>query len=425
MLRLLTLSLLLVWPLVASAEDWPGWRGPRGDGTSLEKGIPLHFSPTQNVHWKTAIPGRGYSSPAIVGDRLFLTSCLESKNKADNCPRLLLCLDRQSGKLLWQREVLAAPLERKHSLNSYASSTPAADAESVYVSFMGAGNTMQVACYDHKGNKRWHVSPGKLLSVHGFCSSPVLHRDLVILNGDQDAQGYLVALNRKTGQEVWRTDRPNRTRSYCVPLLIDCPKRKGVKQLVLSGSKCVTGYDADTGKLLWIHDGPTEQYVASLVLHQGVLFLTTGYPEYHLMGIRPDGEGNITRTDKVLWHIPHKDNGARGAAYVPSPLAHDGHFFVISDTGFLGCIEAQTGKRLWQKKLGRRHSASPILVEGHLIIPDDDGKVWIVPARPHFEVLACNDLGEEIYASPATAQGQLFLRTTSHLYCIGKPTASR
>src|SRR5262249_37661383 len=161
---------------------------------------------------------------------------------------------------------------------------------------------------------------------------------------------------------------------------------------------CVTGYDADTGKLLWVHDGPTEQYVASLVPHRGLLFLTTGFPEYHLMGLRPDGEGNITGTDKGAWHIPHKGNGARGASSAPSPVAADGHFCVVSDAGYLGCIGALWGKRLWLKRLGRRHSASPVLVEGHMLLPDDDGKVWVVRAGPAFEVEATNDMKEPVFA---------------------------
>ncbi len=407
-------SLFFLFTPLLHAEDWPGWRGPRGDGTSSEKGIPTTFSPTKNVRWKAAVPGNGFSSPVIHGDRVFLTTCVEEKGE-----RVLLCLDRRTGETLWSRAVLTAKLERKHGLNSYASATPATDGERVYVAFL-AYPDMQVCCFDVQGNKLWQRSPGKLLSVHGFCSSPVLHKDLVILNGDQDAQAYIVALDKRTGEERWRADRPNRTRSYCVPILVPDPKRKGVTQLVLSGSKCVTGYDADSGKLLWIHDGPTEQYVASLVAHRGLLFLTTGYPEHHLMGIRPDGEGNITGTAHVAWHIPHKANGARGAAYVPSPLAHEGYFFVISDAGYLGCVEAATGKRLWLKPLGRRHSASPVLVEGSMILPDDDGKVWVVKASPKFEVVAKNDLGEGIFASPATAAGQLFLRTTKHLYCIGQ-----
>ncbi len=355
---------------------------------------------------------RGYSSPVVYGDRIFLTTCIEDKGE-----RLLLCLDRGSGKELWRRDVVFAKLEGKHGLNSYASATPASDGERVYVSFL-AYPDMQVVCYDIAGKKLWQRSPGKLLSRHGFCSSPVLHKDLVILNGDQDANAYIVALDKKTGEERWRADRPNKTRSYCTPILIPDPKRKGVTQLVLSGSKCVTGYDADTGKLLWILDGPTEQYVASLVPHQGILFLTTGFPEYHLMGIRPDGEGNITGTDHIAWHIPHRANGPRGASYVPSPLAHDGYFFVVSDEGYLGCIEATTGKRLWMKKLGRRHSASPVLIEGHLIIPDDDGKVWVVKASPKFQIVERNDMGDGIFASPAVSHGQMLLRTVKYLYCI-------
>ncbi len=410
--------LLVVLVLVAltqsplTAEEWPAWRGPRGDGTSSETGIPRKWSRTENVAWKVEIPGSGYSSAVVHGDRIFLTTCIEEKGE-----RLLLCLDRTSGKELWRRTVLVARLEEKHGLNSFSSATPATDGVYVYVSFL-AYPDMEVACYDMTGKQIWQRSPGKLLSRHGFCSSPVLHKDLIILNGDQDATAYIVALDKKTGEERWRADRPNKTRSYCTPILFPDPRRKGHTQLVLSGSKCVTGYDADTGKLLWINDGPTEQYVASLVYHQGILFLTTGFPEYHLMGIRPDGEGNITGSEHIVWHIPHRENGARGAAYVPSPLAHNGYFFVISDAGFLGCIEAKTGKRLWMKKLGRRHSASPVLIEGHMYIPDDDGKVWVVKASPTFAVVGRNQMGEGIFASPAVAHGQMLLRTVKHLYCI-------
>ncbi len=399
------------------AEEWPGWRGPRGDGTSTETGVPLTWSRTDNIAWKTPIPGIGHSSPIVWGDRVFVTSCVENEGK-----RLLLSLDRRTGKVLWERVVLTAKLEGKHKLNSYASATPVTDGRHVWVSFLEYPN-MQVACYDFEGNKVWQKSPGKLLSVHGFCSSPVLHKDLVILNGDQDARGedraFLVALDKSTGEEKWRIDRPNRTRSYCTPIFIQSPGRPGITQMVLSGSKCVTGYDADTGKLLWIHKGPTEQYVASLVYHEGVLFLTTGFPEHHLMGFDPDGEGDVTKSKSVLWHIPHADNGPKGASYVPSPIAFGGHFFVVSDPGYLGCIEAKTGRRLWMERLGRHHSASPVLIDGHFYFPDDDGTTWVLKASERFEVVAKNKLGEECYASPAVSRGQLFIRGLSNLYCIG------
>lgn len=414
MSRLLPLLALLSFAAAAAAEDWPCWRGPRLDGTVLDDKVPLEWSKTDNVRWSVEVPGRGYSSPVVSGDRVLLTACDE-----DKLERKLICLDRKTGKTLWAETVLTSKLEKKHGLNSYASSTPATDGKHVYASFMGPDNTMQAVCYTLEGKKVWQIEPGFLKSVHGFCSSPVLHKGLVVLNGDQDAKAFVVALDRATGKEVWRADRPNKTRSYCTPILVPDPKREGVTQLVMSGSKCVTGYDADTGKLLWIHDGPTQQYVASLVPHQGILFLTTGFPEFHLMGIRPDGEGNITKTKHVAWHIPHKENqGGKGASYVPSPLAHDGHFYVVSDVGFLGCIEAQSGKRVYMKKLGRRHSASPVLIRGHLVVPDDDGKVFVVKAGPEFELVRTIDMGKTIYASPAVSQGQMFLRTLDRLYCI-------
>jgi outer membrane protein assembly factor BamB len=410
--------LILVFAAAGRPEEWPGWRGPRGDGTSHETGIPLAWGKTENVLWKTPLPGKGHSSPIVWGDRVLVTTCLEDQGK-----RMLLCLDRRDGKVLWEREVLTARLEKKHKLNSFASSTPVTDGRHVWVSFLEYPN-MEVVCYDLDGKEVWRRSPGKLLSVHGFCSSPILYKDLVILNGDQDALAYLVALDKKTGEERWRINRPNRTRSYCTPILIQTPKHPDVTQLVLSGSKCVTGYDADTGKLLWIIDGPTEQYVASLVYLDDTLFLTTGFPEHHLMGIDPDGRGNITNTPFVRWHIGTKENTARGASYVPSPIACDGHFYVVSDPGYLSCLETRTGKRVWMHKLGERHSTSPVLLEGHLLFPDDNGITWVVKPGEKFTLVRKNDLGEETYASPAVAHGQLFIRTVGHLYCIGTPGKS-
>ena len=331
---------------------------------------------------------------------------------------MLLCLDRRDGKLLWQRVVLTSKLERKHKLNSFASSTPVTDGKHVWVTFLQQPD-VEVACYDFDGNKVWQRSPGKFFSVHGFCSSPVLYKDLLIVNGDQDAQAYLVALDKHTGAERWRADRPNRTRSYCAPIIVDAA---GKQQLVLSGSKCVASYDPNTGKQHWIINGPTEQYVASLVYTDGVLFLTAGFPEYHNMGILPDGMGNVTQTH-VLWH--EKKTIARKASYVPSPIAHEHHFFLISDQGYASCFEARTGKRVWMEQLGKHHSASPVSAEGRLYFVDDDGITYVLKAGPTFEVLSRNTLGEGCRASPAIAHGQVFVRTLSHLYCIGDSARSQ
>ncbi len=412
----LALTSLVLSVGLARAENWPGWRGPRGDGTSNEKSLPLTWSETENIRWKAPIPGKGHSSPIVWDDRIFVTTCLEEKGE-----RVLICLNRRDGSIRWQRVVLTASLEQKHPLNSFASSTPVTDGKHVWVAFL-AFPDMQAACYDFDGNKIWMRSPGKLLSKHGFCSSPILHKNLVILNGDQDAEAYIVALDKETGVERWRIDRPNRTRSYCTPILIHSKNKPDITQLVLSGSKCVTAYDADTGKLLWIIDGPTEQYVASLVFLDDVLCLTTGFPEFHLMGISPEGEGNITHSKYIRWHIPHKvnrTNNNSGASYVPSPIAAGGHFYVVSDTGYLNCLEPQTGKRLWKQKLARHVSASPVLADGYLYFIDDDAVTHVLKANGEFSVLHRNKLDDECYASPAISQGQILIRGLHNLYCIG------
>jgi hypothetical protein len=389
------------------AEDWPGWRGPRGDGTSSEANVPVRWSATENVGWKVPIPGKGYSSPIVWGDRVFLTTCLEDQKN-----RVLLALDRGSGKGLWERVVLTAPLEKKNPLNSYASSTPATDGNHVWVTFLEFPN-VQVVCYDVEGKEVWRRSPGKLYSIHGFCSSVLLYKDMVIVSADQDATGadraYIVALDKATGKERWRIDRPNRVRSYCPPVIFQAA---GKPQMVLSGSKCVASYDPDTGKQYWIIDGPTEQFVASLVFTDDVFMVTGGYPTLHILGIRPDGQGNVTNTH-VLWH-ERKTPG-----YVPSPIAAGKSFFVVSDEGQTSCIEARTGKRVWQEKLGRHHRPSPVSAGGNLYFLDDDGATFVVKAAEKFELLARNALGEECNASPAVSRGQFFIRTVKNLYCIG------
>ncbi len=428
--RLPWLVLVLLTP-VASAEEWPGWRGPRLDGTSTETDVPIRWSPTENVAWKTPIPGVGHSSPVVWGDRVFVTTCLLKEQQ-----RVLLCLDRRDGKVLWQRVVVTSPLEPKHRLNSYASSTPATDGKHVWTAFLrlrpktsadgpptrpreaspikGAlVPEMVVTCYTTRGEKVWEKVPGRFYARHGFCSPPILYKDTLILNGDQDAEGWLVALDRRTGAERWRTIRPNRTRSYCAPLLIDAA---GKKQLVLSGSLTVASYDPDTGKQHWIIDGPTEQYVASPVYAQGVIFLTAGFPDFHNMGILPDGSGNVTTTH-VLWH--EKKVPARKASYVPSPIAHGAYFFVVSDLGWMRCFEARTGKEQWMEKLGEHHSASPVSANGLLYVTADDGTTFVLRAGSRYELVSRNELGEECYSSPALSRGQLFLRGLRHLYCIG------
>ena len=393
---------------VVRAENWPAWRGPRGDGTSLETSIPVQWSATSNVVWKSAIPGAGHASPIVWGDRVFTVSALTNMQRPD---RLLLCFDRASGKVLWQRTVVQSPFEKKHRLNSHASSTPATDGRLVYATFLD-GKAMVVAAYDFNGNQRWRVRPGPFASVHGFCSSPILFKDKVIVNGDHDGDSYLVALARADGKTLWKVPRENKTRSYCAPLIRDIGGRT---QMILSGDKCVASYDPNDGSRHWIIDGPTDQFVASIVHNPkaDLLFVTGGYPELHILGVRPDGHGNITPTH-LAWRT------TKGVSYVPSPIAAGDWFFVVSDSGTASCFEAATGTILWQERLGGEHHASLVSANGLLYFLSDEGVMTVVQAGPQFQLIARSEIGERCFASPALSEGQIFLRGDRHLYCIGR-----
>jgi outer membrane protein assembly factor BamB len=396
---------------LAAGRDWPQWRGDALDGRSPEKAVPTTWSGTENVAWKTAIPGKGHSSPVISEGRVFVTTAIEETGD-----RVLLCLDRKDGKILWQKTVVTSTLEKKHRLNSFSSSTPAADGKHVYVSFFKAPQIV-LAAYDYDGNEVWRTSPGTFSSVHGFCSSPILYNDLLILNGDQDAPAFLVGINKHTGKEVWRTDRPNKTRSYCTPIIVELA---GKPQMVLAGSKCVASYDPTTGKQHWIIDGPTEQMVASLVTTNGILFCTGGFPELHVLAIDPAGSGNVSKTH-VLWRDGQSKGDRKIASYVPSPIAYGDWFYVVSDNGLLSCYDAKTGEAKYRQKLGKHHSASAVADgNGHLFFTSDAGETFVVKAGADYKEVVKNELGEEVYASPAISKGQLFIRGAKHLYCIGK-----
>jgi len=403
------------------AENWPGWRGPSGDGVSAGKGIPTKWSSTENIAWKITVPGEGHSSPIVWGDKVFLTSSLTEKNK-----RILLCIDRLSGQTVWQRDVVQSPPETIHRLNSRASGTPATDGKQVYVTFMRAEGDeviapnvgserlitpgkIIVAAYDLDGNEKWKTNVGDFVSAHGFNTCPVLFEDLVILNGDHDGDAYLVALDRQSGRQRWRTRRENKTRSYVTPIIREID---GITQMILSGSLCVASYDPRNGKRHWIVDGPTEQFVASMVYDGKYVFATGGYPERHTLAIRPGGKGNVTDTH-IAWRT------TRGAAYVPSPIISGRYLLMVADSGIASCFEARTGKRHWMERLPGGHSPSPVSADGLVYFVSDRGVTTIIRPSETFAVIAKNELGEPVSASPAISQGQIFLRTHQHLYCIG------
>ena len=390
--------------LHADVENWPGWRGPRGDGSSLDTQVPVQWDVQRDTLWKTALPGKGHASPIIWKDRIYLATAIE-----DTEQRALLCLDRKSGKILWQKDILQSAFEGIHRLNSRASSTPVTDGHSLYLSFL-AGRQMWIAAFTMDGELRWKRRPGEFSSKHGYCSSPILWKDKVIINGDHDGDAYLVALHRENGKTLWETERPNKTRSYCTPIIRNI---EGRNQMILSGSRSVASYDPDTGSQHWVIDGPTEQFVASLVYNGDLLFMTCGFPKRFIQAIDPRGSGNVTRTH-VRWTT------TKGCSYVPSPISIGPYFLVVADNGVASCFLAKTGERLWMERLPGGHSASLISANGLAYFLSDRGVMTVIQPGPKFKILAQNQLGEATSASPAVYDGQLFLRGDKHLFCIAK-----
>lgn len=391
---------------ILHAADWPQWRGPGLDGRSSEAAFPTHWSQTEGVVWRSELPGGGHASVIVQGEKIFTVAA-----NPDTEERSLVCLDRATGGTLWKAVVLKSPLERKHRENSHASSTPACDGERVFCTFLD-GERVLVAAYDLAGKQLWQVRPGTFSSVHGFCSTPILFKDKVIVNCDHDGDGYIVALGRADGRELWRIERPNKTRSYVAPIIREAA---GKMQMVLSGSKCVASYSPDDGKLLWIVDGPTEQFVASPVFSEktGLFYVTGGFPDHHILAIRPDGSGNVSDTH-IVWH----HHAAKGVSYVPSPLVEGDWIFVADDIGFAHAFDLKTGDIAWSERFARTH-ASIVSAAGLVYFLDDKGVCRVVKPADKFTVVAISDIGEPTYASPALSDGQIFLRGEKSVYCIG------
>lgn len=403
------LSFALIAILILSdftaAENWPCWRGPRGDGTSLEKDIPIRWDAATNIIWKTTLPGTGQASPIVWGNRIFTTTAIPEKQQ-----RILLCLDRETGGILWQKIVLDSPLEKKHNDNSFASGTPATDGEKVYVSFLD-GKDVVVSAYDFSGKQIWLVRPGTFESPHGFSCSPVLFEDKVIINGDSKGDAFMAALSCDDGRTLWKIPHENRKLSYSTPLMREIDGRI---QIIHSGNQSVAGYNPNDGSLYWIVDGPSEEFVASPVYSDitGLVYISSGYPQRHLLAIKPNGSGNVTQTH-IAWRT------TEGAYYVPSPICAGDYLLTTNTSGEVHCFEAATGKILWKERLGRQYS-SPVLIDGFVFIPNDDGVVSVIRPGPTFELVAQNAIGEKMNTSLTVSNGRIFLRGEAHLFCIGK-----
>jgi len=388
-----------------TAENWAAWRGPRGDGTSLETSVPTEWSATRNIAWKTAVPGAGHSSPIIWDDRVFTASALPDKKE-----RVLLCFDRRTGQILWQQTVLTADLENKSGENSFASCMPATDGERVYVAFLDVKQVV-VAAFDFSGKHVWLVRPGEFQNDHGFSSSPVLYEDKIILSAQGKQGNFLVALSRVDGHTLWKNVLDNPSNSFGQPL---ARLLAGRPQIILYGDKAVTSFNPQDGARLWFVDSPFTDFVITPVFSEqaGLLLSTSSWPKKELQAIKPDGQGDVTQT-KIVWR------SVAGAPYVPSPIAVDRFFLTVSDAGNeIYCFEVATGQIRWHEPFGHSH-ASPVSAGGLVYFLNDKGVTEVIKPGDKCELEASNDLGEKCFASPALSRGQIFLRGATNLYCIG------
>jgi outer membrane protein assembly factor BamB len=405
--RLFSFLLLILMPgvIVTYAQNWPGFRGPNGDGTSPETNLPVKWDSVTNVLWKVPVPGTGYSSPAIWNDKLFLTTALiESQEK------VLLCYNLKNGSLLWQKTVLKTPFEKKQDNNSYASGTPLTDGTNVYVSFLD-GKDVIVAAYDFTGKQVWLQRPGTFDSPHGYSCSPILFEDKVIINGDSQGDSFVAAMSRTDGHVIWKVKHPNPAHSFSTPII---RKMAGKMQMIFCGNREIAGYNPNDGTKYWFVTGPSEDFCSSPVYNEktGLVLVSSAWPIRTLVAVKPDGNGDVT-TSKVVWQT------RKGAYYVPSPVCTADYLFTTMTTGQVHCLDVATGNTLWIEDMGTQYS-SPILANGLVYMPNDNGVITVIKPGPKFQYVAKNSIGEKLYASPAPSNGKIYLRGFKHLFCIGK-----
>ncbi len=414
--RILLASIIaLVSIEVAMADNWPQWRGPALNGTSAEKNLPLKWSAEENVTWKLPLPSWSGSTPIIWGDKIFL-------NIADGDDLFLWCVDRAKGTPLWKKRLGGGNTKmRKQNMSS---PSPVTDGKSVYV-MTGTG---VLKGFDFTGNEQWsrdiQKDYGQFGLNWGYASSPLLFEDSLfvpVLHGMKtDDPSYLLRIDRKTGRTIWKVERPTTAirespDAYTTPALLRYGK---AVEIVISGGDCVTGHDPATGRELWRANGlnpenhPFNRIVASPVVFDDVIYAPTRVKP--LLAIKAGGRGDITESHR-LWAF---QNGPD----VPTPVTDGKYFYVVDDKGVCWCLDAKTGQTVWgpQRIKSGTYSASPVLADGKIYITDEDGLTTVVKAGPKFEVLAENNLNDYCLSSPAISDGQLFMRTAQHLYCIGK-----
>lgn len=384
----------------AAMAEWPQFRGPSGQGQSSATGLPLQWSESENMAWKAAVPGIGWSSPVIAGGEIWLTAAAERGRSLR-----AIALDQETGRVLRDIEVFRVEAPPSiHEKNTYASPTPILEGDRVYLHF----GTLGTAALSRSGETIWKTQELRYAHGHGGGGSPALAGDLLVISCDGTDQQYVVALDRNTGEIRWKTARRGGAMAYTTPLVI--PRGDG-RQAVSPGGNHVVSYDLESGEELWWVDYDGFSGVPRPVFAHGLVYITTGFYNPVLMAIRPDGRGNVTETH-VAWRW------TRGVPLTPSPLVVGDQIYMVSDNGIASCLDAKTGQELWRERLGGGFSASPVSAGGRVYFLNESGEATVIRAGREFERLAVNRLEGRTLASPAIADQAIYLRTDSHLYRI-------
>lgn len=415
------------------SDNWHQWRGPEGNGFAPAANPPLTWGPQSNIKWKVPIPGRGESTPVVWGDRVFLTTAVETDREEEQAPEeeanapggnpfriarpttyhkfVVQCYDRNSGKLLWERVATEqVPHEGHHKDHGFASPSPVTDGKHLYTSFGSRG----IYCWDMDGKLIWQRDLGdlRMYRFFGEGSSPVLEGDTLIVNWDHEGDSALYALDALTGETKWRVAREEQS-SWSTPIVVE---HDGRKQVVVNSSTKARGYDFKDGNVLWECGGQTQAIIPVPIVHEGLVFLMSGYPKSALVAVPLDAEGDISGTEQIAW------SRDKDTPYCPSALLYDGKlYFNKSNRAILTCLDAQTGEPIIEKKRMPDLSniyASPVGAAGRIYFTGRDGTTLVLADGPELKVLATNELDEGIDASPALVGDQIFLRGKEHLYCI-------
>ena len=407
--NLLFLVLFVCFASQLSASDWPGYRGPTGEGLSNDTKVPTEWNDKKNLKWKIKMPGKGFSSPIVVGDYAFVT-CYSDAENLENLKRHLLCIHRHEGKVVWSKVIPStASATRGPSFGTrhgYASHTPVSDGERVFVLFGSSG----VLAFDFKGNQLWKKSVGEEnASMFGSGASPILYKDRLIVTAAAESES-IRALDTKTGNEIWKSEASSLSRCYATPTMVK--NSKGEDELLISVPAEVWSLNPDTGKINWYADTEVDtNSVPSLVSQDGIAYVIGGRRGGRA-AIRIGGKDDVTQSH-VVW-------STAGGSYVPSPVLYKNHLYWINDRGIAYCVDAKTGKEVTRKRIGGQFYASAVLIKDKLYVVSRFSGTYILEATPELTQVAHNTLSDEsdFSASPAVSDGQLILRSDEYLYCI-------